>query len=164
LRFVEHYDEVTSLFEVGRHIRAHSFPAFVVAERQSRPLHECPAMAFGVFALSARSWSVLKPVIDRDVQAIRLTGLETEYFAINILSVLPALNLRKSKITTFSNGKVDRVLKFVFDEDVIAGHHIFRIPERNCDVFVSEEFLTIAVEAKLKGFKKSDPVFRTLRK
>ncbi|WP_146855898.1 imm11 family protein [Brevifollis gellanilyticus] len=157
LRFKEGI-ETTSLFEVGTRVSQASLEAVEWSEFGDSQLHDCPIMNYGIFAFSEKAWSVLGDLLSRDVQAVRLTNISPRCYAINVLSLIPALDEQRSKCTFFRNGKVDRVLDYVFRPDLVEGRHMFRIPQRRCDTFVSEQLLDTAIGAGLKGFIKTKPV------
>lgn len=78
-----------------------------------------------------------------------------EYFGINVIAVLDALDYGKSEYLTFSDGKrIMAFSKYVFLEDVVADASIFKLKDdRSGYSFVSEKFKQIVEENKLSGFK-----------
>ena len=94
-------------------------------------LSDAPGFFMPVF--SKQAVECLKPLIDKNVEFLPLDFKEKEYYGVNVITVLDAINYERS--------------------EVVDGVPIFKIPdERRRWAFVSEEFKQAAEENHLTGF------------
>ena len=117
-----------------------------------RELGDAPG--FNIPVLRKRALDCLLPFILDDVEVLPLE-LEGEIlYAINVTTVLDAIDYSRSKYVTFKDGK--RILafkKYAFRKEEIGDKNIFKIkdePRRN--PFVSEKFYSVVEKNNLKGF------------
>lgn len=95
----------------------------------------------------------LSDLIDNDVEVLPLINDEGDFSLINVTSVLNAINYEKASYKTFSDGRIMRFIKYVFNEDVIASCNIFKIVDLPRGyVFVTDNFVNAVKKNKLKGF------------
>ncbi len=115
-------------------------------------LSDAPGFFMPVF--SKQAVECLKPLIDKNVEFLPLDFKEKEYYGVNVITVLDAINYESSQYKTFSDGKkIMRFIKYAFLSEVVDGVPIFKIPdERRRWAFVSEEFKQAAEENHLTGF------------
>lgn len=115
-------------------------------------LSDAPGFFIPVF--SRRALECLKPLIDKNVEFLPLDFKENEYYGINVITVLDAINYERSIYKTFSDGKkIMRFKKYAFLTEVVDGIPIFKITdERKRWSFVSEEFKQVVEENHLTGF------------
>lgn len=116
-------------------------------------LSDAPGFTIPVF--SRHALECLKPLIERNIEILPLDFKEKEYFGINILTVLDAINYEKSIYKTFRDGvRIMAFKKYVFSADIIKDVSLFKITdERTRYAFVSDEFKNIVETNKLSGFK-----------
>ena len=83
-----------------------------------------------------------------------------DYWAINVLAVLDCIDYDNSEYVTFDNSFINgrlRVMnfkKYVFREDVVRGHHMFKIIDTpRSAIFVDEVFVNAVKEHKITGFE-----------
>lgn len=76
------------------------------------------------------------------------------YFVANIVTILDALDMKKSKYDIFEvdTNKIISVEKYVLIEDKIVNKHIFRLKNDLIPIFVSEKIKQIIEDNKLLGF------------
>jgi hypothetical protein len=121
--------------------------------RKKKELGDAPCFTSPV--LSKKAVKCLKPLISENVEILPLKFKEGKYFAVNIITVLDAIDYEKSEYITFSDKK--RIMlfdKYVFIEEKVANIPIFKIvDEKRRDGFVSDEFKRIVEKNNLRGFK-----------
>lgn len=115
-------------------------------------LSDAPGFIFPVF--SRRALNCLEPLINKNVEILPLDFDEKEYFGINIITVLDAIDYEKSIYKTYRDGKrIMAFKKYDFLPDVIKGIPIFKIlDEKTRYAFVSDEFKQIVEKNELIGF------------
>ena len=116
-------------------------------------LSDAPGFAFPVF--SRRALQCLKPIISKNVEILPLDFDEQEYYGINVITVLDAIDYEKSIYKTYRDGKrIMAFKKYAFVSDIIKGNAIFKISdEKTRYAFVSDEFKQIVENNYLLGFK-----------
>ena len=118
--------------------------------------------SFEMPVLSEKAWEVLKPLIQKDVEALPLIvekeffgEMGGDYYALNVLSIITCLDESMSEFVKFSNGEVMRIVKHVFMPESIEDVHFFRIKAGNTvlyyDFYVSEDFKNLVEKHNLKG-------------
>ena len=89
-------------------------------------LSDAPGFTIPVF--SRRAWECLEPLISKNVEILPLDFNEKEYFGINVITVLDAIDYEKSIYKTYRDGK--RIMafeKYVFLPTVIEDVSMFKI-------------------------------------
>ena len=94
-------------------------------------------------------------LIENRVEILPLLSSIGEFYAINVIEVLNAIDYNKAEFKTFRDGKrIMRFLKYEFIEDVVREKHIFKIVDEPLRrPFVSDEFRLKVQSYNLKGFK-----------
>lgn len=119
-----------------------------------RKITDCPNLASGVPALSARATIALRPQLAGVGELLPLSHPTQEYFALNVTNVVDALDEEHSDLTRFgSSGRVMRVKAYVFRAQALGPHAVFKDQRlaRNT-VFVTEPFVRAVEQARLTGF------------
>lgn len=116
-------------------------------------LSDAPGFTFPVF--SRRAWECLEPLISKNVEILPLDFNEKEYLGINIITVLDAIDYKKSIYKTYRDGiRIMAFKKYAFLPTVIRNVSIFKISdERTRYAFVSNEFKQTVEKNNLSGFK-----------
>lgn len=113
--------------------------------------------AYQTMVLSKRGLNALKDILKDSVEIIPLQCKGREYFVVNILNIINALNYNKSEFEVFPSGLVVDVTKYSFLKEKLEGVNIFKIFLNDrisvTKIFVSETFKNIVEENELKGFK-----------
>lgn len=111
--------------------------------------------------VSANFIDVTNNLIEEQVQYLpvkivdRITEAEkASYFVANIVTVVDALDMHKSKYDIFEldEEKIVSVEKYVLKGDEIANNHIFKLKDDTIPVFVSEKIKQIIEDNNLLGF------------
>ena len=148
------YDEIHA-FD-GRSVLSDWKPRKVTRMEPKKDLGLGDAPGFIIPVFSKRAVDCLKPLIDKHVEVLPLDFKEKEFYAINVITVLEALDYEKSVYTTFSDGKrIMMVEKYAFLPNVVENIPIFRITDERRSKYplVSDNFKKIVEENKLEGFK-----------
>lgn len=116
-------------------------------------LSDAPGFTLPVF--SRRALDCLAPLINKNAEVLPLDFNEKEYSAINVITVLDAIDYEKSIYKTYRDGKrIMAFKKYAFLPDVIENVSIFKISdEKTRYVFVSDEFKQTVEKNNLSGFK-----------
>jgi len=73
--------------------------------------------------------------------------------ALNVTTLVDALDLEKAAVKRFSSGRIMRILRYAFLPGKIAGLVLFKIPETVLqDVYAGEGFLEAFRASELEGF------------
>ena len=109
----------------------------------------------GIITFSQNAIEKLYDLIKDDVEFLPLDCDEGDFSMINVTTVLDAIDYEKSDYIMFDDGKrIMRFKKYVFREDVVKGHDIFKIVDENLNpVFVSDDFVKAVRKNRLKGFR-----------
>lgn len=98
---------------------------------------------------------IVKDLIKDSVEILPLDFDGKKLYAINVIKILNCLDYEKSEYIKFDDS--DRIMvieKYVFKEECVKGHHIFKIiDEPEGGAFVSDEFRDLVLMSCLTGFK-----------
>lgn len=116
-------------------------------------LSDAPGFLFPVF--SKRALDCLYSLIKSNIEILPLRFEENEYFGINVITVLDAIDYQNSDYKTFRDGKrIMAFKKYAFFNSKILNVPIFKIiDEKTRYAFVSDEFKKIVETNELTGFK-----------
>lgn len=116
-------------------------------------LGDAPGFIFPVF--SKRALDCLSGLINKDVEVLPLVFDEQEFFGINVITVLDAIDYENSIYRTYCDGKrIMTFKKYAFISSVIKDVPIFKIKdEKTRYAFVSEDFKNKVEENNLLGFQ-----------
>ncbi len=106
----------------------------------------------GVPAMSARAKRVLEPILGRDAEWLPLAFDEREYWLLNSLRVLDALDVPKASVTYFPDGRVSGIEAFAFKLSVIADEWLFKVSLFPYRVLVTDRFRSLVEREGLTGF------------
>jgi hypothetical protein len=109
---------------------------------------------------SKKAIDVLNKLISPHIEILGLQGITNEYYLINVMEVINCLDYENSLIRRFkSSGRIKGIDRYAFNENLLEGIHIFRIPETLLiEIFVSEQFRQLYEDNQLEGllFSKID--------
>ena len=93
--------------------------------------------------------------LDVGIRDISNRNIDTSYRIANVIDVVDAVDLEKSKYDEFDLGdeKVLSFEKYALKETVIARHHIFKLKNDEIPTFVSEEIKNLIQANNLTGFE-----------
>ena len=112
-------------------------------------------LGFILPVFSKKALEILYPLIKDHVEILTLDYDGVEYYAINVVSVIDAIDYAKSKFKTFSNSsRIMLFEKYAFIAEKVVNVGIFKISdEKRRFPFVSDEFKQLVEQNHLKGFK-----------
>ena len=141
-------------FDGRRHLKTWK-KVLVKRTEPEKQLELGDAPRFTLPVLSKRALRYLKPLIKENTEVLPLKFNESKYFALNIITVLDAIDYEKSVYTTFSDKKKIMLFdKYAFIEEKISNIPIFKIvDEPRGNGFVSDEFKRMVEDNDLLGFK-----------
>ena len=112
------------------------------------------APGFNIPVLSKKALDCLLPLIKENTEILPLIFDENDFFALNITTVLDAVNYSESVYKTFRDGK--RIMafeKYSFIPEKVSGIPMFKIiDEKTRYGFVSDEIKRIVEDNNLNGF------------
>src|SRR5690606_31418146 len=125
----------------------------ILEGEESLPKSDFPHLISGFPIMSRRAKEVLHDLIAPYVEFLPLeSSFGGEYYGINVLEEVDALDEEASELKRFSDGRVMVVHKYVFKPDTVEGKVIFRIPQDN-SIFVTDLFADKVWESRLMGLK-----------
>lgn len=119
---------------------------------ESLPASDFPYLAPAFPIMSRKAKEVFHDLIAPYVEFLPLQSSFGEYYGINVLEEVDALDEEASELKRFSDGRVMVVHKYVFKPDTVEGKVIFRIPQDN-SIFVTDLFADKVWESGLMGLK-----------
>lgn len=116
-------------------------------------LSDAPGFLFPVF--SQKALECLYPMIKNYVEVLPLKFEENDYFGINVINVLDAIDYEKADYKTFRDGKrIMAFRKYAFLSSAVRNMPIFKITdEKTRYAFVSSDFKKTVEDNGLIGFK-----------
>jgi hypothetical protein len=107
---------------------------------ESLPLGDFPLMATHVPVFSERAVALLEQLLIENGELLPLLCEEGSYFAYNVTTVLDALDVQKSSVVRFHNGRIMDITRHEFFPPKVTSS-IFKIPQvPRMDVFVTLNF------------------------
>lgn len=108
----------------------------------------------GLPVMNQKAIDVLADLLEGRVQILPLDYKSGEYYILNILNVVDAINYEKSEVVRFSSGRIMRFEKYDFVAEKVLHEPIFKIPdERRRAPFVTDEFRDRVLAHNLVGFE-----------
>ena len=112
----------------------------------------------GMLVCTHEAFERLKDLFSDDVEVLPLDIFAERACLLNVTRVNNCLDLDKSTISYFPNGKVKSVDKYVFTSDLVEGCHVFRIPqELETCVFCTDEFRAKMIERGVTDLEFEEP-------
>ncbi len=110
-----------------------------------------PYLASHVPVFSRRAWQALGPLLGHHVEALELSGTD-DWLAINVLSVIDALDFERADLDRFVSGGISAVNRYAFRPDVAITAPIFKVRgAEQKDVLVTLAFKERVEAAGLRG-------------
>ena len=105
-------------------------------------------------AISPKVVDLTKDLIEGQVEYLPTICVNHEYYMLNVINVVDAIDYSKAKAKFFSNSnRVMRFEKFAFYEEKLRGNHIFQLVEYPMSsIYVSDEFRQRIIDNGIKGF------------
>lgn len=103
--------------------------------------------------LSARAVGALSSMLEKRAELLKLRYPRGEYYALNVLRTVDALDEGSSELERFHSGRVMAVNRFAFKAERLQDEVIFRIPQlQRGHVFVTKRFVDSVRQHELMGF------------
>lgn len=116
-------------------------------------LGDFPFMA-AVPTLSGAAVSALQGIIGTEAEFLPVSCPEGEFYVLNVLNVVDALDESASVVRRYSDGRIMDVIEPVFRVEKVAGSNVFKIPQTpRAPVFVTQAFVDSVSRAGLRGFR-----------
>lgn len=120
-----------------------------------KPIGDVFSVEVSSFILNEKSYKILYSYIKNEVQIFKIKNEKDNLYVVNVTNIIDCINHKKSEIKLFpSTGRIMRVIKYVFKENLLKNVFIFKLPEfSNTHIFVTEDFKKVVEENDIKGFK-----------
>ena len=117
----------------------------------SREDAEMPWHARSVVVMKKHAREVLEPLFAADAEILACECDEAEELSLaHPWRVVDALDVENSSVRRFADGMINRVDRYVFWEEMIAGLECFRIPQQQ-SMFVTDSIVAAVKDAGLHG-------------
>lgn len=111
-----------------------------------------PWLGEHVLVMRQRSVGALHGFLEQYGEVLPLECDETPLYLFNTSTVIDALDLGRSEVARIPGGKIIDIRSHVFHPDVVAGMHIFKIPQLlHSFMYLSQEFVDRVTDADLQG-------------
>lgn len=123
-------------------------------KRQTEELCDLTAVgaAEGVPVMSAHAKKILEPILGKGAEWLPLAFDEREYWLLNSLRVLDALDLSQASIRHLPHGPVWSIEKYAFRPSVVADEWLFKVSTATNPVLVTDRFRSLVESEGLTGF------------
>jgi len=101
--------------------------------------------------ISEKAAECLKEFLKDTVELLPVDCPEGQYYIMNVLNVISALDLDRSDLKQFSDGGIFEISKYQFFSEKLKGEHIFKLKEYLVETYVDEEFRNAVTENGLTG-------------
>ena len=103
--------------------------------------------------VSPKVIEAVKDLTEGQVEYLPLLCINYEYYLINVVNLVSAIDYSKAKVEYFPNSnRVMMIEKFAFLEEKLKGNHIFTLVEhRGIDIYVSDEFRQRVIDSGATG-------------
>ena len=119
---------------------------------KSRKKGDCPSLQIVPF-FSFKAVKVLSEIMGENVEYLPVTGEASKFTIVNVIKVIDALDMEKSELKIFDDGRIWGYKKLVIKADSVARDNIFKVTQfPRALVIVSDKFKDAVEEAGLKGF------------
>ena len=105
--------------------------------------------------VSPKVIETIKDLTEGQAEYLTLLCIDYEYYLVNVVNVVDAIDYSKAKAKYFSNSnKVMRFEKIAFLEEKLKGNHIFKLVEHcHVTIYVSDEFRQRVIDSGITGAK-----------
>lgn len=104
--------------------------------------------------MSQRAWDALRPLIGYCCEALPIIHPSGRPFSIiHVMETIDALDEERSELRRSQiDGRVNRVFKYAFRDNLLAGKHIFKLPlESGGELLIDDEFRQAVEKNGLQG-------------
>ncbi len=124
-------------------------------ERQDMLPGDFPGLTSHIPVFSPRAKDALMDDLAAAGQLLPLdvVNAEQRFDALNITTLVDALDLEQAEVKRFSSGRIMRIQRHAFLPEKVAGLNLFKIPETPLqDVYAGQAFLEAVRDSGLEGF------------
>jgi hypothetical protein len=103
--------------------------------------------------MSQRAWDRLYPLIGYCCEPLPIVHPSGKpFFVIHVMETIDCLDTDRSEVKRFSDGGIMRVIRYAFNDEMLIGKHIFKLP-RECggELIVDDEFRQAVERNSLNG-------------
>lgn len=137
--------EITRMFNAG--VLVDDDFSVELRRHNKKPVPDI-SFAYGMI-VSPIAYEKLYPLLQGKVQVLICPFENSNYYMLNVIDVLDALDMNKSEVMQFT--KNFAVVKHVFDPNIIEDHHLFAIKGEHIVKYVSQAFVDIVQSNGLTG-------------
>ena len=143
---------ISNLFD-GRVLSSTWEPQPIKFLYRSRKKGDCPSLHSIPF-FSSKAVKVLSEIMGENVEYLPVTGEASKFTIVNVIKLIDALDMEKSDLIYFPDGKIMSKRKIVLrSEKISCTDNIFKLIEfPRTSVIVSDNFKDAVEKAGLKGF------------
>jgi hypothetical protein len=109
-----------------------------------------PFLGDHALVLKERTYSRLQPHLAAVGELLPLTEDATPLWLFNSCVVIPALDMKRSKVQVARSGRILRISEYVFRPDLLEGTLLFKTPE-TATLFMTEDFVSLVDSLGLEG-------------
>ena len=104
------------------------------------------------------AWQLLYNDIRHEVEGLPILVNGAPFHLFNVLNVVDCLDLKQSKFfrTPYDTG-IGEILHAVYEEEKVAGHLLFTIPQKSREVLATPAFKELVERHKLKNITFQEP-------
>jgi tRNA/tmRNA/rRNA uracil-C5-methylase (TrmA/RlmC/RlmD family) len=130
------------------------------AVKKTVPFGDCPYFVPEILIVSEKLKALIQGFTQDPLEflPVVLDG-QSGYSYMNVLCMLDALDLEKTELKRFEDGKIMYVIQAQYHEAVIHGHHIFILPNYH-GIFITEELKTYLENNGVQGATYRDTTER----
>lgn len=145
------YTEIFDTDKLGHQRMRNSWVPVAVKIERKEQSGDFPSLPGGIPPVfRQQALDILYPLIADSIEVLPLICETEKLYAINVLEVVDCLDHSRSRFKRFSDGGIMRVEEYVFREGCIE-KDIFRIPEVDIFIFVSDTFKMLVEDNELEG-------------
>lgn len=112
-----------------------------------------PWLGSGKLALRQRATELLAPALEPYAELLPLEW-DVPIWAVNVLTVVDALDEDRSTLVRFDSGRIMRVERYAFRKEVVDDLLVFKVPQlARSAVFVSSAFVELVERSGLTGIE-----------
>ena len=142
---------ISNLFD-GRVLSSIWEPQPIKFLYKSRKKGDCPSLHSIPF-FSVKAVKVLREIMGENVEYLPVTGEASKFTIVNIIKVIDALDIEKSELKIFDDGKIWGYKKLVIKANSVTADNIFKVTQfPRALVIVSDKFKDAVETTGLKGF------------
>ncbi len=98
-----------------------------------------------------KALQVLRLLMGDSVEILPLQCEDDSVHLVNVIDMIDCLDQEKSTIKRYSNGSIMKIIRHVFKEELLQNKHIFKLPQPQVPIYVSDTFKKTVEEHELRG-------------